>query len=141
MRNKLNPLQEKYLSEIKSMVVLHTTKENPNYHLAEELEKIGFLKLIKSDSPLIRTVLTKIGKKHIKKTRKELIEKKVIGEEDSQMANGDWTERYENFVRIRKDRPYNVNDSKYLIYESDKIKGKRLSIVDLNTGKISEEIK
>ncbi len=139
MRNKLNLVQRKYLSEIRRMVVSHTTKKNPNYHLAEELEKIGFLKLIKSDSPLIRTILTNTGKEYIK-TIEELIEKKVIGEEDYQMTDGNYTERYETFVRIRKDRPYNVDDTKYLIYESDKIKGKRLSIVDLNTGEISEEI-
>ncbi len=140
MHHKLNPAQGKYLSEIRNMVVSHTTKENPNYHLAEELEKIGFLKLIKSDSPLIRTVLTNTGKEHIK-TREELIEKKVIGKEDSQMADGNYTDRYETFVKIRKDRPYNVDDTKYIISESDKIKGKRVSIVDINTGEISEEMK
>ena len=139
MRQKLNPFQEKYLSEIESMVVSHTTKENPNYHLAEELEKIGFLKLIKSDSPLIRTVLTNTGKEHIK-IREGLIKRKLISEEDYQMAEG-WTERYETFDKIRKVRPYNVTDSKYIISESDKIKGRRESIIDINTGEIIEEIK
>ena len=139
MRQKLNPFQEKYLSEIESMVVSHTTKENPNYHLAEELEKIGFLKLIKSDSPLIRTVLTNTGKEYIK-IREGLIKRKLISEEDYQMAEG-WTERYETFVQIRKVRPYNVTDSKYIISESDKIKGTRISIVDKDTGEIIEEIK
>ncbi|MBA7686965.1 hypothetical protein ES703_95425 [subsurface metagenome] len=139
MRQKINPVQGKYLSEIGSMLVSHTNKENPNYHLAEELEKIGFLKLIKSDSPLFRTVLTNTGKEYIK-TREELIEKKVIGEEDHQMAEG-WTERYDTFGKIRKIRPYNVTDSKYIIWESDKIKGRRESIIDINTGEIIEEIK
>ena len=139
MRQKLNPFQEKYLSEIESMIVSHTTKENPNYHLAEELEKIGFLKLIKSDSPLIRTVLTNTGKEYIK-IREGLIKRKLISEEDYQMAEG-WTERYETFVQIRKVRPYNVTDSKYIISESDKIKGTRISIVDKDTGLIIEEIK
>ena len=66
MYHKLNSVQEKYLSEIGNMIVSHTTKENPNYQIAKKLEGIGFLKLIESDSPLIRTVLTDIGKKHIK---------------------------------------------------------------------------
>ena len=139
MRQKINPVQGKYLSEIGSMLVSHTTKENPNYHLAEELEKIGFLKLIKSDSPLIRTVLTNTGKEHIK-IREGLIKRKLISEEDYQMAEG-WTERYETFVQIKKVRPYNVTDSKYIISESDKIKGTRISIVDKDTGLIIEEIK
>jgi len=140
MRKKINPAQGKYLSEIGSMVVSHTNKENPNYHLAEELEKIGFLKLIKPDSPLFRTVLTNTGKEYIK-TREKLIEKKFIGEEDHQMADGNWIERYETFVQIRKVRPYNVTDSEYIISESDKIKGTRISIIDINTGEIIEEIK
>jgi len=139
MRQKINPAQGKYLSEIESMVVSHTTKENPNYHLAEELEKIGFLKLIKSDSPLIRTVLTDIGKEYIK-TREELLEKKLMRKEDYQMTDG-WTDRYETLVMIRKVRPYNVDDSKYIISESDKIKGTRITIVDKNTGAIIKETK
>jgi len=138
MRQKINPLQQKYLSEIESMVVSHTTKENPNYHIAEELEKIGFLKLIKSDSPLIRTVLTDIGKEHIKR-RDELIEKKLIGEEDYQMINGKWTERYETLVRIM--RPGNLIKSRRIIYEADRIKRTRATIIDKNTGLIINEVK
>ncbi len=137
MRQKIDPAQEKYLSEIESMVVSHTTKENPNYHLAEELEKIGFLKLIKSDSPLIRTVLTDIGKEHIK-TREGLIKKKLISEEDYQMADGKWTERYETSLGIEPD---NLIESRCMIYESDRIKGTRRTIVDKNTGLIIKETK
>ena len=139
MRNKLNPLQEKYLSEIWSMVIAHTTKENPNYHLAEELKKIGFLKLIKTDNQLIGIVLTDIGKEYIK-TKEELLERKLRGKEDYQMTDG-WTDRYDTFGKIRKIRPYNITDSKYIICESDKIKGRRDSIVDINTGEIIEERK
>jgi hypothetical protein len=139
MTQKLNPVQEKYLSEIWNMAIAHTTKENPNYEIVEELKKIGFLKLIKTDSPLIGIVLTNTGKEYIK-TREELLERKLRGKEDYQMTDG-WTDRYETLVMIRKVRPYNVDDSKYIISESDKIKGKRASIVDINTGKINEEIK
>jgi hypothetical protein len=137
MHHKLNPLQGKYLSEIGSMLVSHTTKENSNYHLAEELEKIGFLKLIESDSPLIRTVLTDTGKEHIK-TRKELIEKKLIGEEDCQMNDGNYTDRYETLNWIKKDR---LIEGKCTIYESDKIKGTRITIVDKDAGAIIRETK
>ena len=137
MRQKINPAQGKYLSEIRNMVVSHTTKENPNYHLAEELEKIGFLKLIKSDSPLIRTVLTNTGKEYIK-TREELLEKKFIGKKDCQMNDGDWTERYETLVKIKPD---NLIESRCIIYESDRIKGTRDTIVDKNTGLIIKEVK
>ena len=76
----------------------------------------------------------------INKTREGLIKRKLISEEDYQMAEG-WTERYETFDKIRKVRPYNVTDSKYIISESDKIKGRRESIIDINTGEIIEEIK
>ena len=138
MGQKINPAQGKYLSEIESMVVSHTTKENPNYHLAEELEKIGFLKLIKSDSPLIRTVLTNTGKEYIK-IREGLIEKKLIGEEDYQMTNGKWTERYEILVRIM--RPGNLIKSRCIIYEADRIKRTRATIIDKNTGLIINEVK
>lgn len=139
MKQKLNLAQEKYLSEIENMVVSPITKGNPRYHIAEELKKRGFLTLTKTDSPLIGIVLTDIGKEYIK-TREELLERKLRGKEDYQMTDG-WTDRYETLVMIRKVRPYNVDDSKYIISESDKIKGKRASIVDINTGEINEEIK
>ena len=139
MEQKLNPVQEKYLSGIWNMAIAHTTKENPNYEIAEELKKIGFLKLIKTDSPLIGIVLTNTGKEYIK-TREELLERKLRGKEDCKMADGNYTERYETWVKTRKIRPYNVTDSKYIICESDKIKGRRDSIVDINTGEIIEEI-
>jgi len=67
MDYRLTPVQEKYLFEIKRMMVSHTTKENSHYHIAKELEKMGLLKLIESGSPLIRTILTNAGKDCIKK--------------------------------------------------------------------------
>jgi len=70
--------------------------------------------------------------------REELLEKKVIGKEDYQMTDGNWTERYETLIWIKPD---NLIESRCIIYESDRIKGTRDTIVDKNTGLIIKEIK
>ena len=59
--------EREYLFEINNFVVAHTSEDNPNYSLAQELEEEGLLELIKTDGPLIRTVITDVGKKYIKK--------------------------------------------------------------------------
>jgi len=137
MHHKLNPDQEKYLSEIWNMVIAHTTKKNPNYEIAEELKKIGFLKLIKTDSPLIGIVLTDIGKEYIK-TREELLERKLKGKEDYQMTDGNYPDRYETLLGIRLDDEIRGT---YTIYELDKIKLARITTVDKDTGLIIKEAK
>ena len=130
MINKLNPLQEEYLFEIGDMIAAHTTKENPDYQIAEELEKMGFLKLIESDiPPLIGTVLTDIGKKYVRN-------KKFMGEEDYQMSNGDWTERYGILEKVVEN---NLIKGKHTIYEEDETKGVRTAIIDKETGPITRE--
>lgn len=58
-----------YLLEINSLAVAHISEENPNYSLAQKLEKEGFIKLIESRGPLIRTVLTEAGKRYIENDR------------------------------------------------------------------------
>lgn len=79
----------------------------------------------------------------INKTREEFSERELwpfrdcIGEEDSLITNG-WTDRYKTLVKIRKD---NLIEGKYTIYESDKIKGTRITIVDKDTGAIIRETK
>ncbi len=82
----------------------------------------------------------------INKTREELIERKLeklierkpIGKEDYQMANGDYTDRYETLFEIKEDDPF---EYKYTIYELDKIKGTRITIIDKDTRKIIKETK
>ena len=74
----------------------------------------------------------------VHKTREELIERKIIGEKDYQLPSGSWTERYETLVRVRQD---NLIKNKYTIYESDGIKGIRITIVDKATGAIIRETK
>ncbi len=113
IERKLTLIQEKYLSEIESMIISHTTKENPNYKIAKKLEKMGFLELIESESPLIRTVLTDAGKEYM-------------------------SDRYETLYSIRQHR---LIESQYVIYEKDKIKGIRITRIDINTGEIIRELK
>lgn len=60
------------------------------------------------------------------------------GEEDYQMTDGNWTDRYEILDEIRRD---NLIEGKYTIYESDKRKGTRITIVDKDTGAIIRETK
>jgi hypothetical protein len=69
------------------------------------------------------------------KTRKELLEKKLMGEKDYQMIDNNWSDRYEFLYRISQDGLINI------IYELDRIKGTRITILYKNTGKIVEEIK
>jgi len=60
-----------------------------------------------------------------------------IGSADYKMKDGSWTDRYETLNFVRQDE---LIKSKYTIYESDKIKGTRISIVDSLTKTIIGEI-
>lgn len=113
MNYKLTPPQEKYLSEIENMVVSPITKGNPRYPIAKELEKMGLLKLTKSNSPLIGIVLTDSGKECL-------------------------ADRYEIWDYTRPDE---LIKGAYTISESDEKKGSRLTIVDKDTGEIIWERK
>jgi len=80
----------------------------------------------------------------INKIREEFSERELwpfrdcIGGKDYQMTDGKWTKRYETLVWIRLD---NLIEDKCIIYESDKIKGTRTTIVNKNTGEIIRETK
>ena len=79
----------------------------------------------------------------ITKTREKLVERKLwpfrdcIGEEDYPITNS-WTDRYETSFGIEPD---NLIESRCIIYESDRKKGTRTTIVDKNTGLIIKETK
>ena len=79
----------------------------------------------------------------INKIREEFSERELwpfrdcIGGEDYLITNG-WTDRYETPLGIKPD---NLIEGKCTIYESDKIKGTRITIVDKGTGAIIRETK
>ncbi len=64
-----------------------------------------------------------------------MLEKKLIGEKDHPMIDNSWSDRYEFLYKIRQDDLINT------IYELDRIKGIRITLVYKNTGTIIEEIR
>ena len=61
---------------------------------------------------------------------------RIIGYGEDIMENGEYTQRYEELINVRPD---NLIRSKYTIYEQDKIKGTRITIVDSISGAIVRE--
>jgi len=66
----------------------------------------------------------------------KMTSQRIIGYGEDIMENGEYTQRYEELINVRPD---NLIRSKYTIYEQDKIKGTRITIVDSISGAIVRE--
>ena len=61
----LTQAQGRYLLEIKGFLVCHTSRDNPNYNIAEQLEKLKLITIVGS-GPLRRTALTELGESYVR---------------------------------------------------------------------------
>jgi len=71
------------------------------------------------------------------KTEGKSITKRIITKKDYQMGDGEYTDRYKKFIKIRIIDPVR---GLYQINEEDKKKGWRFTIID-SKGNIEDEVK